>query len=293
MSVADAFSAFRDNYVIPLTTVSSISNRYKRITKQLNKDFWSTDSDTAHSLYVGSYGRDTAAKGLSDLDVAFELPAAVYHQYNGHALNGQSALLQAVKRSIQNTYPTSDSFGDGQVVVIGFDDGITFEILPVFFNTSGTYTYPNANAGGSWKTCDPRAEIKAINDRNTATNFNLKYLCRMMRIWKAACTVPISGMLIDTLAYQFIEGWPYRDKSFLYHDFMTRDFFEFLSGQSPTQAWWRAPGSASAVQKTGEFKFKARSAYLRSIEAIEYHGKQQNWAARQKWREIFGSLFPA
>lgn len=96
MAVADNFRAFRANYLIPTETVGSISYRYKRITKQLNKDFWNTESETAHSLYVGSYGRDTAANGVSDLDVAFTLPYSVYQQYDAHMGNGQSALLQAV-----------------------------------------------------------------------------------------------------------------------------------------------------------------------------------------------------
>ena len=59
------------------------------------------------------------------------LPVALYHQFNGYAGNGQSSLLQSVKKSLQNTYPTSDIAGDGQVAVIRFDDGITFEVLPV------------------------------------------------------------------------------------------------------------------------------------------------------------------
>jgi hypothetical protein len=61
MGVGEDFSIFKDNYNITTDLISSISNRYKRITRQLNTDFWNTDSDTAHSLYVGSYGRDTAA----------------------------------------------------------------------------------------------------------------------------------------------------------------------------------------------------------------------------------------
>jgi tRNA nucleotidyltransferase (CCA-adding enzyme) len=145
MGVGEDFQKFRDNYNITSALISSISYRYKRITKQLNTDFWTTDSDTAHSLYVGSYGRDTAAKGVSDLDVAFILPNAVYHQYNQHEGNGQSALLQAVKRSMQKTYPTSDASGDEQVVIIKFDDNLTFEVLPVFENKDGeSFTYPSA-----------------------------------------------------------------------------------------------------------------------------------------------------
>ena len=39
-----------------------ISKRYKRITKAVNSEFWSSNSETAHSLYVGSYGRGTATR---------------------------------------------------------------------------------------------------------------------------------------------------------------------------------------------------------------------------------------
>ena len=156
MSVADDFKAFRSQYLIPAATLGNVSYRYKRITRQLNRDFWDSESETNHSLYVGSFGRDTAARGVSDLDMAFTLPNSVYHQYNGYTGNGQSALLQAVRASIAKTYPTSYAAGDGQVVAINFDDGIRFEVLPTFLNSNGsTFTYPDSNAGGSWKTTGP------------------------------------------------------------------------------------------------------------------------------------------
>lgn len=293
MGVGEDFATFRDSYLIPTATIGSVSYRYKRITRQLNRDFWSSESDTNHSLYVGSYGRDTAASGLSDLDIAFTLPASEYHKYDSYQTNGQSALLQSVRSSIQKTYSLSYVGGDGQVVAINFDDGITFEILPVFDNKAGTWTYPDSNSGGSWKTCNPKAEITAISERSNNTNRNLKNLCRMMRIWKDQCAVPLSGMLIDTLAYQFIENWAYRDKSYLYHDFMARDYFDFLSNQDQNQSWWRAPGSGSYVGRKGVFEHKARSAYLRACEAIQYDLDGKEWSRRQKWREVFGSKFPA
>jgi hypothetical protein len=293
MGVGDDFATFKDNYNITSELISSISARYKRITRQLNTDFWTTSSDTAHSLYVGSYGRDTAAKGISDLDIAFELPNDDYHKYNAHQGNGQSALLQAVKKSMRNTYPTSDTSGDGQVVVISFTDGIKFEVLPVFVNKDGeSFTFPNANGGGSWGTCNPRAEIAAIKKRSDATNRNMKYLGRMMRVWAQHCAVPMSGMLIDTLAYQFIESYEHREKAFLYHDYLARDYFDFLSKQDENQTVWRAPGSGSHVRRTGVFQHKARSAYLRAIEAIQYNDDSYEWSRRQKWREVFGTLYP-
>jgi hypothetical protein len=293
MGVAEDFTTFRSNYLIPSSVISDISYRYKRITSQLNKDFRNLDSDTAHSMYSGSYGRDTAVKGISDLDVVYSLPVALYEQYRKHTVNGPSALLQAVKKSISKTYPTSDTFGDGQVVVCNFSDGIRFEVLPAFAKQGGGFIFPNANSGGSWPTCEPRAEIDAIQKRHDACNGNLKELCKIGRVWRDYVSAPISGMLIDTLAYQFIETWPHRDKSFLYYDFMARDFFEFLAKQNQTQAHWRAPGSGSHVVRTGVFEHKARSAELRCKEAIDYANTNNQWSSRQKWREVFGPQFPA
>jgi len=97
MGLADWFSQFCQNLVISKS--SDISNRYCRFTQRLNTDFWSTTSDSAHSLYTGSYGRNTAIEGVSDLDMLFQLPYELYVQYNTHSGNGQSALLQAVRAS--------------------------------------------------------------------------------------------------------------------------------------------------------------------------------------------------
>ena len=137
MGLAEWFSTFCT--AIQIQDSGTISARYQAITRRLNTDFWTTTSDTAHSLYVGSYGRNTAIHGISDLDMVFELPSDLYYQYDAHQGNGQSALLQAVRSSMQSTYSTSDVGADGQVVAVTFQDGITFEVVPVFNNKLGTY----------------------------------------------------------------------------------------------------------------------------------------------------------
>lgn len=293
MGLADWFSTFCSN--LQVKNARSISMRYKAITQRLNTDFWDTTSDTVHSLYVGSYGRNTAIAGFSDLDMVFELPAALYHQYTAHQGNGQSALLQAVRTSMRRTYPSSDVGGDGQVVVVKFTDGIAFEVVPVFENQAGSYTYPDSNGGGSWRTTNPRPEIRAIKDRNDACNKNLVPLCRMMRSWKNKWGVPVGGLLIDTLAYQFIENYEYRDKSYVYYDYMCRDFFRYMADQDATQSYWRAPGSGQRVERKGTFEYKATRCYNIAREAIAYEQHKpdsREWSAKQSWREIFGTAFP-
>lgn len=293
MSVATKFTEFNQNILISSTNVSNIAYRYKQITKRLNKDFWNTESETAHSLYVGSYGRDTDIH-VSDVDVIFQLPYEVFEQYNSHKNNGQSALLQAVKISIQNTYKTTESHGDGQVVAVDFTDGINFEIVPVFLlNDDKGYYYPNTNNAGTWGTTNPKPEIKEVKDKNIEWNFNLKRLCRMARAWKDTWSVPIGGLLIDTLAYNFLNNWEYKDKSYLYYDWMVRDFFAHLKDQNEKQTYWLAVGSNQYVHRKGKFENKALKAYNLALEAIENEQKEYEYSANLKWREIFGTKFPS
>ncbi len=292
MGVANWFSTFCAN--IQVQDGGTISTRYRNITQRLNKDFWGTDSDTSHSLYVGSYGRNTAIQGFSDLDMIFRLPSNLYEIYDNYTGNGQSTLLQVVKKSIQKTYPTTSIGADGQVILIPFTDGITFEVVPAFLNADGSYTFPDANNGGTWRVTNPRPEIEAIRTRNSACNKNLIRLCRMMRAWKSEWSVPIGGLLVDTLAYQFIDGWKYKEKSYLYYDWMCRDFFLFMAEQDEDQKYWRAPGSGQYVYRRGLFQWKAKRCYNLSLEAITYETAKpkKEWSAKQKWREIFGTSFP-
>ena len=291
MSVSDYFSTFCSNLRMDADTVSKIQSRYHQITKRINIDYWDSESTTIHSLYVGSYGRGTEI-WTSDIDIIVQLPWSIYLKYDAYISKGQSSLLQDVKSVLQKTYSTSHIKGDGQVIGINFSDGINFEIVPAFLNTDGSYTYPDTNNGGSWKVTDPKSEIDAMNTRNNATNKNLKRLCRMARAWKQKCNVPMSGILIDTLAYKFIDGWEYKDKSYLYYDYMSRDFFEYLKDLDKDQSYWLAPGSQRRVWKNENFQSKAKTAYDNAISAIAYETNNNAYSSKQKWREIYGTKFP-
>lgn len=291
MGIGEDFSTFCANLTIPSEKRESISYRYKRITKQLNIDCWLSDSDTYHSCYVGSYGRGTAIKGFSDLDMVFQLPKNYYDTYNSYFINGQSSLLQYIRGCIQKTYPSTYIGADGQVVIVEFSDNIKFEIVPGFLNNDGSYAYPDSNDGGKWRITKPTDEINAINYMDKKTNGNLKWLCRMMRSWKNQWSVPMGGLLIDTLAYRFIQDWEYKDKSYLYYDWMSRDFFYYLS-QEPENDHWLAVWSNQYIWTEGKFQYKALRCYNLACDAIKYYSQDLTWTARQKWREIYGTAFP-
>ena len=291
MSISDKFSDFCSNLRMSDTTVSNVRIRYHSITKRLNKDFRGIDNGYIYSLYVGSYGRDTAIQ-VSDIDMLYILPWTYYTKYDSYQSNGQSALLQAVKDSIKLTYPSTYIGGDGQVVKVWFSDGVVFEVVPCFEYLDGSgFCYPDTNNGGCWKTTKPRQEISAINSINNATNKNLKRLCRMIRAWKDNCNVPMGGLLIDTMASRFLCSWEYSTQSFSFYHWMTRDFFKYLSEQNDNQSYWIAVGSGQYIYPKGKFSSKAKSAYDNALIAIEKENKGYTYTANDYWREIYGTRF--
>ncbi len=200
--------------IISLEQRKTISDRYKRITKAINREFWGIDSDTAHSFYVGSYGRGTAVD-TSDIDILVELPRDEYERFDAYQSNGQSRLLQAVKEAIISTYPNSDIRPDGQVVKVNFSDGIKFEILPAFQHLdyfgvwNGLYDYPDSNMGGRWLSTNPKAEQEAMKQKNRESNGLLFDTCRHMRQIRDAhfSSYHLPGIVIDSFAFHYLGSW--------------------------------------------------------------------------------------
>lgn len=193
---------------------TTISRRYHAITKAVNQEFWNSSSDTLHSFYVGSYGRGTAIN-TSDIDMLVEIPESEFKCYDLQKGNGQSRFLQAVKDAIMSVYPRSDIRADGQVIVINFTDGIRFEVVPAFPNVdwwgNTTYTYPDTNMGGNWKSTNPKAEQEAIREKDKNSGGLLIDTCKHIRFIRDNyyTSYHLSGILIDAFAYEAIQDWHY------------------------------------------------------------------------------------
>lgn len=253
----------KNEHVINSDTRSLISSRYKRITQAFNSEFWNSTSETDHSLYVGSYGRNTAIN-TSDLDVMVILPEDEYEHFTSLKGNGPSKLLQAVKNALWSTYPNTSIRGDGQVVVVNFSDGMKFEILPAFQHMvgygyyrqwDGTYIYPDSNMGGNWLSTNPKAEQDAIAEKNASTNGLLVETCKHIRYIRDTeySSYHLSGILIDAFVYEAIGGWHFTksdeqhvDSAVSYEQSLVNQYDKMSYGRllDPTL---KAPGSNMAI----------------------------------------------
>lgn len=278
MSVSEDFKQFLGN--IRIDNSDNISKRYGQITKALNKQFRNTESTTANTLQVGSYGRYTGIKGISDLDMIYIIPDGKREMYK----DKQSQLLKDTKDAILARYPTTDVVVDSLVVVVSYQN-FKVEVQPVFEQDDGSFKYPYTHKKGSWRITKPKSEMKAMKEVNEAKNNNLRPLCKMARAWKNKHGVVMGGLLIDTLAHNFLNSTnAYDNKGPHYYDKMCCDFFAYLSNL-PKQERWNALGSNQHVRVKKNFQRAAKKAFNLCVEAI-------NEDNNEKWRNVFGRGFP-
>jgi hypothetical protein len=267
--------------------VATIRTRRDEITKALNKNFRSKEACVDYKLMIGSFGRHTAIKSISDLDMIFILPSGLRDDYSD--ANGPRRMLERVRDVLKTRYTNTDIRVDQCVVRVQFaSNAFKFEVQPAFENSDGSFDYPDTKAE-SWKNTKPRAEIGATKECNDRTSTNMRHLARMARAWKNANGVNIGGLVIDTLVYNFFaQTDEYDSANTGSFDQMSLDFFAFLMNE-PEKDYYMALGSRQRVHVKAKFQAKAKKAYNRCISAIESEGKT---ASAKKWREVFGTSVP-
>lgn len=286
MDTSEMFNGLLKNLKVG-EKVATVRGRRDEITKALNKNFRSKDGCVDYKLMIGSFGRHTAIKSISDLDMIFIMPAGLREDYSD--ANGPRRVLERVRDVLTARYPNTDIRVDQCVVRVLFvSDAFKFEIQPVFENPDRSFDYPDTKAE-SWKTTKPRAEIAATKECNESTSTNMRHLARMARAWKNANGVNIGGLVIDTLVYNFFaQNHDFDLANTGSFDLMSRDFFAYLMDE-PEKDYYLALGSRQRVHVKAEFQAKAKKAYNRCVSAIENESKA---ASVRTWREVYGAGVP-
>lgn len=289
MTIAKAFGTFLDNIRVSSEQADLIRNRYNEITKKLNKTFRGTDSETDNSLQVGSYGRYTGIKGISDLDMLYIMPDSLWETYGDEP----EKLLSDVKEALRERYPKTKMRKDNLVVVIEFTD-FKIEVQPVFEvqeegEIDASYKYPTTTDGGAYKVTKPKHEQRAMTDFKQNHGTHHRLLCKMLRVWRDNVGLPMGGLLIDTLAYRFCISHPEFDKGG-YDSFgrLTTAFFRYLKDE-PTREYYLALGSNQRVKVKQAFQSKAKKTYKECVNAQE---AATDKALHEHWRNVFGKNFP-
>lgn len=281
MNVTNLFEITLNN--LKVDDADEVQRRRDEITKALNKEFRDSESDTSNRLMVGSWGRNTAINGISDLDFIYILPKSLYE--DAHKTGGAQKILTRTREAILKHYSMTNVSVSQLVVVVQFSN-FKFEVQPCFEAEDNSFEFPDTYAD-SWKRTDPRSEIAEMKKLNDDTSGNARILCRLTRAWKRKHSVKMGGLLIDTLVWRFFQQTDqYSDQTILY-DQMLFDFFTFLGGL-PKQSVWYALGSNQQV-KAAHFQAKAKKAARLCQEAID---AEDTDSMPKKWRKVLGRFVP-
>jgi hypothetical protein len=87
-----------------------------------------------------------------------------------------------------------------------------FEVLPAFLSV-GSYTYPDSNMGGNWKSTNPKAEQREMVSKNLTSNGLLFDTCKHFRIVRDSqySSYKLSGIVIDSFVYWGMGAWKWTD----------------------------------------------------------------------------------
>lgn len=286
---SDPLSRFYNE--IKVTDTSNYQTQINSIFGKLEAHYYGNPDSVVHGVVVGSLGRGTAVSGTSDVDLLFILPHEVFNQFDGYKTNGQSALLQEIKKVLEERYPNTKIRGDGQAVVVDYaSKPFSVDLVPAFAQSDGSFKYPDTHYSGSWKRTNPLPEQAACKALFNSTNNEGLHLCNALRIWRDNIGLRFKGLLIDTLVDNFCGD---RDQQWNV-DFDSRynalaSLFSMLSYEDKNKAYWYALGSNQFIYNDdkGAFVSKAKLAKER-LNKAESKMEQEDALC-----EVFGKRFSA
>lgn len=282
------FSEFLRELDLSLFERADAESKAGRVARCLWENYYTGEFDVRCFLKVGSYGKGTAIRPPSDLDILFRLPTAEFYRVEQLVGNKQSQLLQEVKRALGRTFPRTDLRADGQVILAPFQT-YNVEVIPAFQRTDGTYLTAHTADDGTWRLSNPVAEYQRLQHVNSVSAGKATHLTKMLKAWKRECLVDIKSVSLEVLACVFLEQWPHRLRSLFYYDWMVRDFFAFMHDYK--DGWTLVPGTSEKIELGDTWFSKCQRAYQRSLKACEYEYGDYGFAAAAEWQKIFGKQF--
>lgn len=278
MTIGKAYKQFVESLSFSREEISSISTSYNNIASTLNRNL----ENNSATYQVGSYGRKTAIRSHSDLDMIYVMP---YDKEIYDSDDGQRKLLTKTKDALKDSFPKTNIRVDRQIVSVPFVH-FSIEVLPAFLNYDNSFTHADTYCNGTWCFTDPLKEIEAMNAFRNERGHWFRHLCKIMRAWKDTAGVKMSGYQLDALVYDFGQKHDQFNLETGFDRYIDAcvAFWKYLSEFEGSKLL--APGSNSSITVEGNFIQKAKQA----VNSIEYaKNDEQAWDVL---RQLLGKKFP-
>jgi len=268
------FESFYENIRLTTAQDDDARTKYSGVCKALHNYYYpETEYTGTNELLIGSYAKRTNVRPPRDVDVIFIMPNEKYKQYSEYQSNGQSQLLQEIKRLLDEKYVTTETIkAFGKVVVVEFTEGThTIELVPAWKQSNGTYRIPNSENGGRWEDWNPKAEIAKVIDSNNQTSGKTTTLIRMLKKWEENCSIQIKSYKLEESIVDLLDSSDHQKT----YPFLLLDAFTHLKNLG-----------------VSDWNSHLDTALLRVRKAIDYETEGDLDKSTDEWRKVFGDDFP-
>ena len=285
----DQFSSLRIDFELYECDVDKALEEAKPAIMILDQYFNELNElDGSNVIIYGSWARGTSVYGISDLNIAYELPQKTTERLTNLQFGGPIGIIIIVNNLLLRKFQNVTSNLAEGTIAAKFSVNLMVSLRPCLRFPEIGLTYANGQRGGTWRSFDPQLCVDPFQKLDPVVRDNLIRICWAARLWKKYFSAPISGILIDVLAFEFIQKSPYRAKSIRYFDCLLRDFFHFLANVDREQDIWRVKFSNETIRRIGHFEDYALQAYLISQQAIDCFAAKQERASISLWSRILG-----
>ena len=282
-TVSEAFRTFGSRLEISELQQSTVSKRQDAVRSAVGRRF-----RVQTSFLTGSYRRHTMIAPLSkaDVDIFIVLDAGYFET------NGQNGLLDAVRRGLKESYPSSPRIsGNGQAVSITFTDFVV-DVVPAFNRRGGGFLIPSATEG-RWIETDPRVHERFISAANAAHGGALVPLIKMVKAWSRHAGSRLHSFYLELMVERILRGVHISD-------WATGATYVFGHAREAVKERAIDPagfgtGQVAGIAK-GSVQEASRAFSLAHSVATDALAQDRSGLAGQavtRWRQIFGDPFPA
>jgi hypothetical protein len=198
LTVTAAFEEFRGNLEVTGLEESVVAARQERVRASA-----ACGLTVRRSFLTGSYRRRTLIAPMRDADVDI-----IVVLDRGYRRRGPRAVLDLVKATLREEYPSSKISRNGQAVTIRFSD-FTVDVVPAFETWWDSDVLDICNSGDStWIRTNPGKHIKISSQVNDRTGGLLVPSVKMLKAWNRAAGRPLHGFHLEVMAWKVLDpGW--------------------------------------------------------------------------------------
>lgn len=283
--VDDAFANLKHTLEITETESRLAQGRHDAI-REYVRSRWTIDDD----FLTGSYKRDTKTKKLKDIDIFMVIkedgPEGNYRRQSS------DRVLDALWQLLKVRWP--DACRDGMAVVIPFgsdEEIMSVDVVPAFHRSGGGYHIPDPGAG-TWIPTNPEKHAEASTKKNKQCDEKYVPFVKMIKGINRELDEPVSpSFLLEVMAMELVKPpfGRYPDEVVLF----------LATAADSIHDHWPDPArigpDVNSIMTTAQKDAAAaslREALAIAESAVDLEDDEQERAAVEQWRKLFGNRMP-